>query len=40
MYIPSEGVFSEVLDDSTTLTYGREKKFILLAQIPFTITYK
>ncbi len=26
MYIPSEGVFSEVLDDSTTLTYGREKK--------------
>jgi len=26
MYIPSEGVFSEVLDDITTLTYGREKK--------------
>jgi DNA recombination protein RmuC len=26
MYIPSEGVFSEVLDDSTTLTYAREKK--------------
>lgn len=26
MYIPSEGVFSEVLDDTTTLTYGREKK--------------
>lgn len=26
MYIPSEGVFSEVLDDSTTLTYGRDKK--------------
>lgn len=26
MYIPSEGVFSEVLDDATTLTYGREKK--------------
>ncbi len=26
MYIPSEGVFSEVLDDSATLTYAREKK--------------
>jgi DNA recombination protein RmuC len=26
MYIPSEGVFSEVLDDTTTLGYGREKK--------------
>ena len=26
MYIPSEGVFSEVLDDTATLTYGREKK--------------
>ena len=26
MYIPSEGVFSEVLDDIGTLTYGREKK--------------
>ncbi len=26
MYIPSEGVFSEVLDDSNTLTYGRDKK--------------
>ena len=26
MYIPSEGVFSEVLDDTGTLTYGREKK--------------
>ena len=26
MYIPSEGVFSEVLDDTTTLTYAREKK--------------
>ena len=26
MYIPSEGVFSEVLDDSTTLTYARDKK--------------
>ena len=26
MYIPSEGVFSEVLDDSNTLNYGREKK--------------
>ncbi len=26
MYIPSEGVFSEVLDDSTILTYAREKK--------------
>jgi DNA recombination protein RmuC len=26
MYIPSEGVFSEVLDDSTTLNYAREKK--------------
>jgi DNA recombination protein RmuC len=26
MYIPSEGVFSEVLDDTPTLTYGREKK--------------
>ena len=26
MYIPSEGVFSEVLDDSNTLNYAREKK--------------
>jgi DNA recombination protein RmuC len=26
MYIPSEGVFSEVLDDTATLGYGREKK--------------
>jgi DNA recombination protein RmuC len=26
MYIPSEGVFSEVLDDTTVLTYAREKK--------------
>jgi len=26
MYIPSEGVFSEVLDDSATLSYAREKK--------------
>lgn len=26
MYIPSEGVFSEVLDDSATLGYAREKK--------------
>jgi len=26
MYIPSEGVFSEVLDDTPVLTYGREKK--------------
>jgi len=26
MYIPSEGVFSEVLDDIQTITYGREKK--------------
>ncbi len=26
MYIPSEGVFSEVLDDTATLSYGREKK--------------
>lgn len=26
MYIPSEGVFSEVLDDTATLTYAREKK--------------
>lgn len=26
MYIPSEGVFSEVLDDTPTLAYGREKK--------------
>jgi DNA recombination protein RmuC len=26
MYIPSEGVFSEVLDDTPTLGYGREKK--------------
>lgn len=26
MYIPSEGVFSEVLDDITTITYAREKK--------------
>lgn len=26
MYIPSEGVFSEVLDDTTTLAYAREKK--------------
>jgi len=26
MYIPSEGVFSEVLDDSATLNYAREKK--------------
>ncbi len=26
MYIPSEGVFSEVLDDGNTLTYGRDKK--------------
>lgn len=26
MYIPSEGVFSEVLDDTATLTYARDKK--------------
>lgn len=26
MYIPSEGVFSEVLDDTATLVYAREKK--------------
>lgn len=26
MYIPSEGVFSEVLDDSATLGYARDKK--------------
>jgi DNA recombination protein RmuC len=26
MYIPSEGVFSEVLDDITTIAYAREKK--------------
>ncbi len=26
MYIPSEGVFSEVLDDTAVLTYAREKK--------------
>ncbi len=26
MYIPSEGVFSEVLDDTAVLGYGREKK--------------
>ncbi len=26
MYIPSEGVFSEVLDDTATLNYAREKK--------------
>ncbi|MCL5435608.1 MAG: DNA recombination protein RmuC [Patescibacteria group bacterium] len=26
MYIPSEGVFSEVLDDLATLTYARDKK--------------
>ena len=26
MYIPSEGVFSEVLDDNAVLTYAREKK--------------
>lgn len=26
MYIPSEGVFSEVLDDVATLTYARDKK--------------
>ena len=26
MYIPSEGVFSEVLDDSAVLNYAREKK--------------
>ncbi len=26
MYIPSEGVFSEALEDITTLTYAREKK--------------
>ncbi len=26
MYIPSEGVFSEVLDDIATLTYSRDKK--------------
>ena len=26
MYIPSEGVFSEVLDDNATLSYAREKK--------------
>ncbi|MBI3231778.1 MAG: DNA recombination protein RmuC [Candidatus Doudnabacteria bacterium] len=26
MYIPSEGVFSEVLDDGATLTYARDKK--------------
>jgi DNA recombination protein RmuC len=26
MYIPSEGVFSEALEDMTTLTYAREKK--------------
>jgi DNA recombination protein RmuC len=26
MYIPSEGVFSEVLDDTSTLAYARDKK--------------
>lgn len=26
MYIPSEGVFSEVLDDASTLAYARDKK--------------
>ena len=26
MYVPSEGVFSEVLDDTGTITYAREKK--------------
>jgi DNA recombination protein RmuC len=26
MYIPSEGVFSEALEDVTTITYAREKK--------------
>ena len=40
MYVPSEGVFSEVLDDTGTLAYAREKKFTLLAQTRFIITYK
>lgn len=31
MYIPSEGVFSEVLDDTGIVTYGRDKKVFFVS---------
>src|SRR3989344_2623358 len=35
MYIPSEGVFSEVLDDVTTITYARDKKVYFVSPNTF-----
>ncbi len=31
MYIPSEGVFSEVLDDTGVMTYARDKKVFFVS---------
>lgn len=35
MYIPSEGVFSEVLEDSATVTYARDKKVYFVSPNTF-----
>lgn len=45
MYVPSEGVFSEILDDATVNSYAREKNVILVSpnnlyhQLRLTLTY-
>ncbi|MDP3740722.1 MAG: DNA recombination protein RmuC [bacterium] len=45
MYVPSEGVFSEILEDATINSYAREKNVILVSpnnlyhQLRLTLTY-